>query len=63
VRFTAAEYGQQASEGTFDDRALDESMAASSRILRRLTIEQTWPMRRFNRGTAGAQTPSKVWSR
>src|SRR2546429_4208622 len=28
VRFTAAEYGQQASEGTFDDRALDESMAA-----------------------------------
>ncbi len=63
VRFTAAEYGQQASGGTFDDRALDESMAASGRILRRLTIEQTWPMRRFNRGTAGAQTSSKVWSR
>ena len=63
ARFTAAEYGEQASAGTFDDRALDESMAASGRILRRLTLEQTWPMRRFNRGTAGATTASRVWSR
>jgi len=63
VRFTAAEYGEQASSGTFDDHALDESMAASSRILRRLTLEQTWPIRRFNRATAGATTASRVWSR
>ena len=63
TRFTAAEYGRPGSTDTFDDRALDESIAASGKVLRRLTLEQTWPMRRFNRRTAGPTTASKVWSR
>jgi hypothetical protein len=60
-RFTMAEYGK-ATNGTFDDSALDESLKAGLDVLRRLKLEQTWLMRRLgrNRRTVGAE--GRVWS-
>jgi len=60
-RFTVAEYGQ-ATNGTFDDSALDESLKAGLEVLRRLKIEQTWLMRRLGRSRRTAATESRVWS-
>jgi len=63
ARFTAAGYGRGES---LNDTALDASIAETGSILRRLTIEHTWPMRRFSaagRAAHASQTPSKVWSR
>jgi len=56
-----AEYGQ-ATNGTFDDSALDESLKAGLEVLRRLKIEQTWLMRRLGRNRRTAATESRVWS-
>jgi hypothetical protein len=60
TRFTAAEYGRAES---FEDSRLDESIAATEKLLRRLMVEHTWPMRRFGRRSTAAVVPSKVWSR
>jgi hypothetical protein len=61
TRFTAAQYGRA---GTFDDAALDDSLGSAHTLLRRLKIEQTWPMRRFARRQAPpAAAGTKVWSR
>lgn len=58
-RFTAAQYGRN---GALDDSALDESLAAGQRVLRRLKIEQLWPIRKFVRRKA-PDTGQRVWSR
>jgi len=63
ARFTSAEYGAPNGKEGLDAAALDESIAATGGILRRLTLEQTWPMRRFSRTKAGTPAASKVWSR
>jgi hypothetical protein len=61
TRFTGAQYGRA---GTFDDAALDESLERSIGLLRRLKIENTWPMRRFiRRQAAPVAAGTKVWSR
>lgn len=60
-RFTAAQYGRN---GSYDDQALDESLESGVQLLRRLKLEQTWPMRRFvKRHAAPAALGTKVWSR
>jgi hypothetical protein len=59
--FTAAQYRQA---GAFDDVALDEGLSNGASLLRRLQLEQTWPMRRLARRYAAPTTAgSKVWSR
>jgi hypothetical protein len=61
-RFTAAGYGRP-DGASRNDAALDASIAETGSILRRLTLEHTWPMRRFSRSASASQMPSKVWSR
>lgn len=60
ARFTAAEYGRAEK---LEDAQLDESIAATGAVIRRLTFAQTWPMRRFRGTPAAAPASSKVWSR
>ena len=48
-RFTTAQYGREAA---VDDAALDDSLAAASRALTQLKIDQTWLMKRLSRGRA-----------
>jgi hypothetical protein len=60
-RFTAAQYGRN---GSFDDTALDESLDTGFQLVRRLKLEQTWPMRRFaKRERPAVAMGTKVWSR
>ncbi len=59
-RFTTAQYGQA---GALDDTALDEGMDNGTALLRRLQIEQLWPMRRFAKRHAAPAAGTKVWSR
>jgi hypothetical protein len=60
TRFTAAQYGRGAK---LDDAALDESLAAGVRTVRRLKVEQLPLMRRFAwRGTA-PEVETRAWSR
>jgi len=59
--FNAAQYSEA---GTFDEVALDEGLSTGLSLLRRLQLEQTWPMRRFaKRYAAPASAGTKVWSR
>jgi hypothetical protein len=58
--FNAAQYTQA---GKFDDVALDEGLTSGFSLLRRLQIEQMWPMKRFARRYAPPAAASKVWSR
>jgi hypothetical protein len=58
--FNAAQYTQA---GTFDEVALDEGLTNGVSLVRRLQLEQTWPMKRFARRYAPPSTASKVWSR
>jgi hypothetical protein len=60
TRFTAAQYGRDAA---VDDAALDDSLAAASRALTQLKIDQTWLMKRLSRGRATAEVESRAWSR
>jgi len=60
TRFTVAGYGRDSS---LNDTSLDASIAESGSIVRRLTFQHTWPMRRFSRAVSAQQMPSKVWSR
>jgi hypothetical protein len=60
TRFTAAQYGREAA---LDDTALDESLAAGGRVLRRLKIDQLWPMKRFMRQRITPEVENRAWSR
>ncbi|HZT76884.1 MAG TPA: hypothetical protein VFA27_09515 [Vicinamibacterales bacterium] len=62
ARFTTAQYAQA---GTLDESALDEGVATGLTLLRRLQVEQLWPMRRFAKRYAvpSAAAGTKVWSR
>jgi hypothetical protein len=60
TRFTVAQYGRQT---TLDDAALDESMAASTRLVRRLKMERFSVMKWLGRRRAAPELESRVWSR
>ena len=61
ARFTGAQFSR---EGTFDDLALDEGMADALGALRRLAIEQLWPVRKLRGLTVfGMAVGSRAWSR
>jgi hypothetical protein len=60
TRFTAAQYGREAA---LDDAALDESLDAGFRALRRLRIDQTWLMKRVPRRRVVPEIESRAWSR
>ena len=60
TRFTTIQYGREA---TVDSAALDDSLAAASRALIRLTIDQTWLMKRLSRVRATPEVEGRVWSR
>jgi hypothetical protein len=63
-KFTAAGYGRPGDNGVSNDAGLDASIAETGTIVRRLTLEHSWPMRRFSRTASSAQqATSKVWSR
>jgi len=60
TRFTAAQYGR---ETGLDDAALDESLAAGARALRRLKVEQLPRMKRLARRKAAPEPETRAWSR
>jgi hypothetical protein len=60
TRFTAAQYGR---ETRLDDAALDDSLAAASRTLTQLKIDQTWLMKRLLHRRASPELESRAWSR
>lgn len=59
-RLTIAQYGREAA---MDDAALDESVAAGLRALRRLKIDQLWLMKRFTRQRLTPEVENRAWSR
>src|SRR3989449_2818660 len=60
TRFTAAQYGR----GTdLDAAALDESLAAGSRAVRRVKFEQLSLMKRFTRRRVATEVENRAWSR
>jgi hypothetical protein len=60
TRFTAAQYGRDAS---LDGAALDESLAAGMRAVRRVRVEHLPVMRRFSRRRVPATLETRAWSR
>jgi hypothetical protein len=60
TRFTVAQYGREA---TLDDASLDDSLAAASRTLAYLKIDQTWLMKRLSRVRATPELETRAWSR
>jgi len=60
TRLTAGQYGR---EPVADD-VLDDALEVGSRVVRRLRIEQTWPVRKFRAASrAGIELGQRVWSR
>jgi hypothetical protein len=57
---TVAHFGR---EGTLDDSALDEALATSKRVLRRMKFEQLWFMKRLASRRAGTEMDNRAWSR
>ena len=57
---TAAQYARDAA---LDDAALDETLVAGSRLMRRMIFEQTWPMKRLAAWRAGTEVDTRAWSR
>ena len=57
---TAAQYGRDAA---LDDAALDKALAAGSGLVRRVMLEQTWPMKRLAAWRAGTEVDNRAWSR
>ena len=57
---TAATFGRP---GTLDDAALDEALATSKSVLRRMKFEQFWFMKRLAVRRAGTPLDNRVWSR
>jgi len=60
TRFTAAQYGR---EGGLDGTALDESLAAGARAVRRVRLEQLSVMKRFSRRRMAPAVETRAWSR
>ena len=57
---TAATFSR---EGTLDDAALDEALATTKTVLRRMKFEQLWFMKRIATRRAGTDLDNRVWSR
>ena len=57
---TAATFSR---EGKLDDSALDEALATSKTVLRRMKFEQFWFMKRLATRRAGTELDNRVWSR
>jgi hypothetical protein len=60
TRFTAAQYGRG---GSLDEPALDESLAAGVRAVRRLKVEQLPLLKRFARRRTAPEVETRAWSR
>jgi hypothetical protein len=58
--FTAATFSR---DGKLDDSALDEALATSKTVLRRMKFEQLWFMKRLAIRRAGSPLDNRVWSR
>jgi hypothetical protein len=58
--FTAATFSR---DGQLDDSALDEALATSKTVLRRMKFEQLWFMKRLAIRRAGTPLDNRVWSR
>lgn len=58
--FTAAHFSR---EGALDDSALDEALATSKQVLRRMKFEQLWFMKRLAARRAGTELDNRAWSR
>lgn len=50
-------------DGVLDASALDEAMATSKSVLRRMKFEQMWFMKRLATRRAGTELDNRVWSR
>ena len=50
-------------EGALDDAALDEALATSKSVLRRMKFEQIWFMKRLATRRAGTELDNRAWSR
>ena len=57
---TAATFSR---DGVLDASALDEAMATSKSVLRRMKFEQMWFMKRLAARRAGTELDNRVWSR
>lgn len=57
---TAATFSR---DGVLDASALDEAMATSKSVLRRMKFEQMWFMKRLATRRAGTELDNRVWSR
>ncbi|MGH9142719.1 MAG: hypothetical protein ACRD2I_16430, partial [Vicinamibacterales bacterium] len=49
--------------GALDDGALDEALATSKLVLRRMKYEQLWFMKRLALRRAGTELDNRAWSR
>lgn len=58
--FTVANFSR---EGALDDSALDEALATSKQVLRRIKFEQLWFMKRLAARRAGTDLDNRAWSR
>jgi hypothetical protein len=57
---TAATFSR---EGTLNDSALDDALATTRQLLRRMKFEQLWFMKRLATRRAGTDLDNRVWSR
>jgi hypothetical protein len=57
---TAATFNR---EGALDDSALDEALATTKQLLRRMKFEQLWFMKRLAVRRAGTELDNRAWSR
>jgi len=57
---TAATFSR---EGALNDSALDEALATTKQLLRRMKFEQFWFMKRLATRRAGTDLDNRVWSR
>jgi hypothetical protein len=57
---TAATFSRN---GTLDDSALDEALATSKQVLRRMKLEQLWVMKKIAARRAGTELDNRAWSR
>jgi len=64
AKLTVAHYGREGASGSIDEAAPDEALALASSSLRRLKMEQAWPIRKLQalRFPKGGQA-RRVWSR
>src|SRR5262249_33872848 len=60
AQFTAAKYGRAE---TLNDADLDAALGAGKAAVKRVTIEQTWLMRKFGRRPPPREVEARAWSR